>query len=292
MRNIFSGSFGQVEDTVSKSYVKNIVNGMKEFSFGRIIILLIFLTGVFYAVYGFSIYFGNNMDGTSVSLDLNNEYIPFLTNIWYPIVQGIVILITVVNILYFRRKNSVKAFFISNTLLAIFLLLFLFLVFKITQLAVYSFPLRMVYTLLFIYCLVYVSIRSYQNAKEMVFGEKKKRSAIVEGFSRNRKTILSVLAGIGGLYYLGKVIFPAAGDLETRLMGGLIDFLPLSACLGILVFLYLNSVVIRSYYLNKYAEEFRIKFGVDKSEWYGEKHKDKDHTNVKNQDGMRDTNNT
>ncbi|MCR1835104.1 hypothetical protein NSA56_11915, partial [Oceanobacillus caeni] len=175
----------------------------------------------------------------------------------------------------------VKAFYIYNTFLTVFVLLFILLFLKFAQLVVYSFPLRMVHTVLFILCFVYVFVQSYQNAKEMVFGEKKKRSAIVEWFSRNQKSVLSVLAGIGGLYYLGKVIFPAAGDLKTRLIGGLIDFLPLLACLTILVFLYLNNVVIRSYYLYKYSEEFRLKFGIDKSKWYGKKYIDKNNSSLK-----------
>ncbi|WP_066187555.1 hypothetical protein [Gracilibacillus timonensis] len=283
MKNIFSGSFSQVEDTVSESFAKNSIDTIERFSFGKSIIFILFFMGGFSAFYGVSIWMGGNLDTGTIVLDTNNEYVPFLSNIWYLILQSILMVITLFGGLYYRKKNNVKGYIIYNTSFTVFVLLFMFLYFKFTQLIVYSFPLRMVYTVLFIFCLVYVSIRSYQNAKEMVFGEKKKRSAIVEGFSRNRKSILSVLAGAGGLYYLGKVIFPSAGDLETRLMGGLIDFVPLSACLAILGFLYLNRVMLRSYYLNKYSEEFRIKFGVDKSEWYGEKHKDKDHANVKKQ---------
>lgn len=275
MRNIFSGSFNQVEDAVSESFAKNKAGGMEEFSIGRIILLFIFLMGGFYAAYGFSIWMGNNLDTGTIPLDINNEYIPFLSNIWYPTVQSVLILISIVSIIYLRKKNNVKAFYISNTLLTIYLLLFLLLLFKITQLLVYSFPLRMVYTVIFIFCFVYTFVQSYQNAKEMVSGERKKRSAIVEWLSRNRKTVLSVLIGVGGLSYFAKTIFPSAGDMETRLIGALIDFGPLFVSLTLLLFMYFNGVVIRSYYLNKYSEEFRIKFGVDKKDWYGEKYVDK-----------------
>ncbi|WP_040981888.1 hypothetical protein [Oceanobacillus jeddahense] len=281
MKNILSGSFSQVEDTVSESFAKNSIDTIERFSFGKIIIFILFFMGGFYAFYGVSIFLGNNMGSTSIVLDMNNEYIPFLTSIWYPIVQGILMLITVFGGSYLMRKNNVKAFYIYNISFTVFVFLIILLFFKLAQLAVYSFPLRMVYTVLFSLCLVYVFVRSYQNAKEMVFGEKKKRSAIVEWFSRNKKSVLSVLAGVGSLYYLGKVIFPPAGDLETRIIGGLIDFLPLLVCLILLVFLILNSNIIRSYYLNKYSEEFRIKFGVNKSEWYGKKYVDKNNTNLK-----------
>ncbi|MBY7142360.1 hypothetical protein KFZ56_04470 [Virgibacillus sp. NKC19-3] len=284
MRNIFSGSFSQVEDAISESFAKNSIDTIERFSFGKSIIFIIFFMGGFSALYGVSIWMGGNLDTGTIVLDTNNEFVPFLSNIWYPILQSTLMVITLFGGLYYRKKNNVKGFIIYNTSFTVFVLLIMFLYFKFTQLIVYSFPLRMVYTVLFIFCLVYVFVRSYQNAKELVFGEKKKRSTIVEWFSRNKKSVLSVLAAVGSLYYLGKVIFPATGDLETRLMGGLIDFVPLSACLAILGFLYLNSVVIRSYYLNKYSEDFRIKFGVDKSEWYGKKHKDKDHTHLKNQE--------
>ncbi|MBY7142361.1 hypothetical protein KFZ56_04475 [Virgibacillus sp. NKC19-3] len=272
MRNIFLGSFSQVEDAVSESFAKNSIDTIEKFSFGKAFLALSFGLGVFYAIYGFGIFMGNNMDTGTIVLDMNNEYIPFLSNIWFAIIPGILILITIFGGGYYRKKNNVKAFFIYNTFLTMYLLPFLLWTFKVAQLFVYFFPLRMVYTVLFSLCITYVFIRSYKNAKEMVFGEKKKRSAIVEWFSRNRKSVLSVLAAIGGLYFLVKTIFPSAGDMETRLMGALIDFAPLFVCLIFLLFLYLNNVVIRSYYLNKYTEEFRLKFGIDKSEWYGKKY--------------------
>lgn len=279
MRNIFSGSFSQVEDAVSESFAKNSIDTIERFSFGKSIIFIIFFMGGFSALYALSLWMGDNMDTGTIMLDTDNEYVPFLSNAWYPILQSILMVITLFGGLYYRKKNNVKGFIIYNTSFTVFVLLFMFLYFKFAQLIVYSFPLRMVYTVLFIFCLVYVFVRSYQNAKEMVFGEKKKRSAIVEWFSRNKKRVLSVLVGVGGLYFLAKTIFPSAGDMETRMMGALIDFVPLSACLAILGFLYLNSVMIRSYYLNKYSEEFRIKFGVNKDEWYGKKYVD--NTNLK-----------
>lgn len=78
---------------------------------------------------------------------------------------------------------------------------------------------------------------------------------------------------IGGVYYLSKVIFPEAGDLETRLIGSLAEFLPLFSIFGSLIFLYLNNVAIRNYYLLIYSEEFRKKFGIAEADWYGEKYK-------------------
>ncbi|MBU8790687.1 hypothetical protein NSA56_18085 [Oceanobacillus caeni] len=95
MKNIFSGSFSQLEDTVSESFAKNSIDTIERFSFEKAMIVLVIFMGGFYAFYGVSIYLGNNMDSGSIVLDMNNEYIPFLTNIWYPIVQGILFLITV-----------------------------------------------------------------------------------------------------------------------------------------------------------------------------------------------------
>ncbi len=44
-------------------------------------------------------------------------------------------------------------------------------------------------------------------------------------------------------------------------------------CFACLLFLYFNSVAIRSYYLYKYMDKFRQKFGVAEAEWYGQKYK-------------------
>lgn len=274
MKSIFSGSFSQVEETISESFAKNSIDTIKQFKTVKAVVFIVFCIGLAsYALYGVSIYIGNNMDSLTIPLDVDNEFIPIFSTVWYMHIQALLILIVVISAFVYREKDNVKGFFVYNTFLTIFLFLFMIFFFKVTQLLVNSFPLRLIYTVLFVGSYIYIFLRSYHNAKEMVYGIKKKRSAFVEWFSRNRKPVTSVLIGFGILYYLKKVIFPEAGDLETRLIGSLIEFAPLGVCLVSFTFLYFNSVAIRSYYLYKYSEEFREKFGIDKKDWYGEKYK-------------------
>src|SRR5699024_12019402 len=64
-----------------------------------------------------------------------------------------------------------------------------------------------------------------------------------------------------------------AQDFEKNLLGALIDYIPIIVSLATLFgLLYMFSVLIRSYYLYKYSEPFRVKFGYEKEEWYGEKY--------------------
>ncbi|SHG92178.1 hypothetical protein [Virgibacillus chiguensis] len=273
MKSVFNGSFSQVEETVSESFAKNSINTIKGFNLLKAFIFMIFCIGLAsYALYGASIYISNIMNQATIPLDQNNEFITIFDNIWYMHIQSILILTVVIGTLVYRKKDNIKSFFVYNTFLTIFLLLFMIFFFKVMQLLVYSSSLRLIYTGLFMISYLYIFVKSYQKAKKMVYGTKKKRSSLIEWFSRNRKNITSFLIGVGGLYYLSKVIFMEANDLETRIIGSLIDFLPLIVCFASFSFLYFNSVAIRSYYLYKYSEQFRQKFGVDKKDWYGEKY--------------------
>ncbi|KNE19962.1 hypothetical protein [Virgibacillus pantothenticus] len=273
MESVFNGTFSQVEETVSESFAKNSIDTIKQFNLLKGLLFTGFCIGLgSYALYGVSIYISNIMNQATIPLDESNEFITIFDNIWYMHIQSILILAVVIGAFVYRKKDNIKGFFVYNTFLTMFLLLFMIFFFKVTQLLVYSSSLRLIYTGLFIISYIYIFIRSYQNTKKMVHGTKKKRSALVEWFSRNRKNITSLLIGVGGLYYLSKVIFTEANDLETRIIGSLIDFLPLAVCLVSFSFLYFNSVAIRSYYLYKYSEEFRKKFGFDKKDWYGEKY--------------------
>ncbi|WP_121640017.1 hypothetical protein [Virgibacillus sp. Bac330] len=273
-QNIFKGSFSQVEGAVSESFAKNSINMVKRFKTIKAIAFIVFFIGLgSYAYYGLSVFMINNMDRGTIPLDVNNEFIPVFSSIWYMHIQAMLVLVAALAAYIYREKNNIKGVFIYNVFLTIAMLLFFTFSFKLAQLIVNNFYLRMTYTILFVISYLYVFFRSYQNAKEMVYGTKKKRSEFVEWFSQNRKNVTSILFGVGVLYYLTKVIFSEANDLETKIMGSLIDFAPLAVCLASLLFLYFNSVAIRSYYLYKYMDKFRQKFGVAEAEWYGQKYK-------------------
>ncbi|MEF2292227.1 hypothetical protein [Virgibacillus dokdonensis] len=273
MKSIFTGSFSQVEEAISENFMKEAINSIKNFKMHKFIIFLLFFSGSSYVVYGVSFFFTNNIDDLAVSFDKNNEFIPLFSSIWYIHVQAFIFFIAGLIAFIYKEKNHAKGYFLFIFFLSLGGLLFLLFAFKFIQLIVNSYTLRMLYTVLFLCSFIFVFYQSYQNAKKMVYGTKKKRTALVEWLSKNRKNVLSILFGFGALYYLTKVISPEVDDLETRIFGSLIDFAPLAVCFACLLFLYFNSVAIRSYYLYKYSERFRQKFGVTEADWYGGKYK-------------------
>ncbi|WP_139345021.1 hypothetical protein [Virgibacillus pantothenticus] len=121
MKNILSGSFSQVEETVSESFAKNSINTIKGFGLLKAFVFMVFCIGLgSYALYGVSIYFGNNMDKTAFTLDVNNEFISVFSSIWYMHIQALFISIVVITALVYKEKNNVKAFFFYNFFLRCF----------------------------------------------------------------------------------------------------------------------------------------------------------------------------
>lgn len=111
---------------------------------------------------------------------------------------------------------------------------------------------------------------------EMVYGTKKNRSAIVEWAGANKKMIIGLLFGIWGAGQIVKAIFGFdENDFETRIVGTIIEFFPLIACGISFTLIYMFGNLIRGFYLNKYSEEFRVMFDVEKDDWYGIKLKSK-----------------
>lgn len=272
---ICNGTFEQVEHALSESFIKNSLDTIKTFrgikSFAFIILFIVCGT---YVPYGVSLYIANNMEEAVGGLDLNNEFIPLLSSIWYINLQAIPIVILVILTIYYRDRNRIKGHYIYYSLLTIFSVFFGLFLFKVMQLFVSYFILRMLYLVLYGITFVYSIWQGYQNALNMVYGEKKNRSKLVEWFSRNSKTILTILAVIGGAYFAGKAIFEPAANMERRIIGSMADFLPLLLVLANFAFIYYIGVIVKSYYAYKYSEKFSAKFQYDKKEWYGPKHKD------------------
>ncbi|MBO1912383.1 hypothetical protein J4G37_47245, partial [Microvirga sp. 3-52] len=72
-----------------------------------------------------------------------------------------------------------------------------------------------------------------------------------------------------GIWGINAAFGSTNSDFETRMIGAMIDFMPLIVCGISFVLLYMFGNLIRSYYLYKYSEEFRLMFGVEKDSWYG-----------------------
>src|SRR5699024_239301 len=109
----------------------------------------------------------------------------------------------------------------------------------------------------------------------MIYEDKKKRSDIIEWASKHRPAIFNVLIAFGGVNYFFKTTNKYAKDYEKNILHAIIDYIPIIVSLATLFgLLYMFSVLIRSYYLYKYSEPFRVKFGYEKEEWYGEKYEE------------------
>lgn len=269
MKNIFSGTYEQVVESISESFAKECINTGKSFGTFKCIGYIVFFNACVYGVYGGSIYMGNHMAEAEMELDLSNEYIPFFSNIWYVHIVALFFVMAAMTARYLHGKNNVKGFFVYNILQAFGAISFFILLFKLGQLFVLSFTVRVIYAIIFIAVTVFVLVKGYQNAVKMVYGANKKRHPLIEWMSRQARVLSAILVPIGGIVYFIKTTFETAGKLETRIVGSLVGFMPLIFSAFMLIYLYISSVFIRSYYLNKYSEEFRQKFGVEKEVWYG-----------------------
>lgn len=272
MGNIHKGTFKQVEPSITPSFIENLLDTVKDFKGIKVFFFTILFVGfAAYALFGVSLHIGNNIESMVGGLDVKNEFIPFLTTQWYIHLEVLFLVCAIIFTIYYRERNRMKGHLIYHFSMTIFMLLYSVFFFKVTQLFVSLFALRMIYIVLFVLTYVYSVWQGYQNAKRMIHGNEKKRSALVEWASRNQSKLLTVLAIIGGTYFLIKATFQSAADMETRIIGSMIDFLPLIAIGANFVFIYFIGVVVRSYYLKKYSEEFRVKYEYEKEEWYGPK---------------------
>lgn len=269
MINIFTGTYQQVEESISESFMQNRINTLKQFRTFKMLIFLVFFIGLLYAIYGGSIYIGNHMEEAEITLDLNNEYIPFLSSIWYVNLAALFFLLAAVTGRYYSGKHNIKGFYLYNIFQMLGFFMFMLLFFKFSQLVILTFAVRVLYAVIFIAVLLFILVKSYQRAVKMVYGTEKKRHPLVEWMSRKSKVLYAILVPIGSLVYFIKTVSDSAGDLETKMVGSLLGVLPLICSAVLFVFLYFSGVMIRSYYLNKYSEEFRQKFGVEKEVWYG-----------------------
>src|SRR5699024_1014501 len=117
--------------------------------------------------------------------------------------------------------------------------------------------------------------KDYDRALAMTNADTKPRSAIIEWASNQRPAIFNVLIALGGVNYSFTTTNESAQDFEKNLLAAIIDYIPIIMSLATLfVSLYGFSVLIRSYYLYKYSEPFRVKCGYGKEEWYGEKYEE------------------
>ena len=276
MGKIFQGSFSQVKDAISESFATNAYKDMQKLNFGRVLISGGFFIVCTYALFVFGWFMSGDFEVPTVPIDINNEFRNIASSIWYVHAFALFQIIGYTTALAYSRKDNVKSFLVMNIALTAFTVFIVLYFFKIGQLIVYNFSIRIIYDVILLATLLFVGNKIYRNAMEMVYGTKKKRSAIAEWVSANQKLVIGSLFGIWGLSKIIEAVFGLDEiDFETRMIGAIIEFFPLIACGVSFVFIYMFGNLIRSFYLNKYSEEFRVMFDVKKDDWYGIKLKSK-----------------
>lgn len=270
MKKLLSGTFEQVEPTISDSYVENSLETIEEFGIGRALAFIILFVGMAsYGLYGMNVYMGNHMHEAVGGLDVNNEFIPFLSSIWYINLQVLPLIILIFSTIWFKQTNRIKGNLFYHILFTLFMFFFGVFLFKMFQLMVTYFIVRLLYTILFIGSFIYSLWKSHQNTMEMIYGTKKERAFIVEWVSKHSTTILTIMGIVGSAYFVGKAVFEPGANLERRIIGSMVDFLPLISVASNFAFIYFFGLIMRGFYLHKYTEKFRLKFEYDKEDWYG-----------------------
>src|SRR5699024_3880745 len=231
MKKLLSGTFEQVEDALSESFVSYCLHTVKSFKGWKVFLFILISVGGAYFIYGmgWGIVTSNNNELT-VPLDPNNEYRFFFSNVrflWYTHIIAFLVVLTVIMTLKYRGKHNIKGFLIYYFIFFLFFLISLTLVFAFFQLFVYNLVVRSIYMIFFIVCIIYAFVKGYKNAFAMIYEDKKQRSAIIEWASKHRQAILSVLIAFGGVNYFFKTTNESAQDFEKNLLGALIDYIPI-----------------------------------------------------------------
>ena len=275
MKKFFNASFKQVEPGMSDSFIENTIEtaasfkGLKALGFFGLFGLFAHLMIIF-----FGLYIENNMGDAVVKLDENNEFIGFLSSWWAYIPLTLSFILSMGILLFYRNRNRPKGTYLYNLFFGLYVMFCLLFMFKIFQLFVSTFALRIIYNIIFVFTFFYAFRIAYLNAKELALGTAKQRPFLVEWTSRNFKKISPFLIAIGGAYYAFKALSPDAGNMEQRFIGNLTFIFPFIVALCNFVYIYCCGIFFRGYYVSKYSEEFREKHGYTKKEWYGPKYKD------------------
>lgn len=274
MKKFFNASFEQVDPGISESFVKNLIDTARSFRGLKALGFFVFFGMIApFILMGLGYIFENNMENTVVKLDENNEFIGLFSGGLLYILIFLAFVASFLTLLFYRDENRPKGAYIYNLFFGIYTMFCLILSFKFSQLFVTTFALRVIYNILFVFTFFYAFRIAYLKVKELTLGTAKQRPFLVEWFSRNFKRISPFLITIGGAYYVYKATSPDAGNMEQRILGNLAFLFPLAVALANFVYIYCASVFLRGYYVNKYSEQFRQKYGYSRKEWYGPNHK-------------------
>ncbi|WP_317914609.1 hypothetical protein [Carnobacterium maltaromaticum] len=120
-----------------------------------------------------------------------------------------------------------------------------------------------------------------QSIEKKLYGNKQSSTNIFDFFQKYQK-YFSIIAG---LLIVLRIIFSLIFGTENNEQSGFITTVsmalaPLFAFVMVLIPIYLKDEALMGYYISKYSEEYRLKYGYSNLEWYGKK--SIEHKNEKN----------
>lgn len=278
MKGAFSASFNDVENIMNETEINEMyTNKSEKLKFRDVFMTLFFYFVIISPLYFF--YFINwfivrefkaNPEEFAVPIDLSNPYISFLDNFHFVHLVALLYLVATIWFLVARSKSILKASLIYNNSLFIYVLALFIYLFKVSQLLVSDPILRHVYTLLFFIIIIYTVIQCYKKASVYVYDKDLQKKTTKRTISN--KTMIGGALAILGFYQIFKLTNTGQDFMhfEQQLIGSIMEFFPLIIAFTPLALLLFVKPLIRFFYLNKYSEKFRTKFGYEKQEWYGQ----------------------
>src|SRR5699024_11942451 len=124
MKKLLSGTFEQVEDALSESFVSYCLHTVKSFKGWKVFLFILISGGGAYFIYGmgWGIVTSNNNELT-VPLDPNNEYRFFFSNVrflWYTHIIAFLVVLIVLMTLKYLGKTYIEVFYFYHFILFFF----------------------------------------------------------------------------------------------------------------------------------------------------------------------------
>lgn len=204
----------------------------------------------------------------------NLEFVVLRIPLFWIITSGCICIPYIVCVIKNRNKQKVNLPYYYNfysTLSVIVLILFMFIFsLDLANSVLKSSWVYILYSLLFIIFIFDLNRKVTKNIEMKLYGTEKNLSNIVDFFQKNQK-YFGILGGlIIGLKLLYNLLFSNSGNGESDFVSAIIMALfPLLMFVGVLVPIYLKDEILVGYYIAKYSEEYRLKYGYSNLEWYG-----------------------
>src|SRR5699024_9591742 len=126
MKKLLSGTFEQVEDALSESFVSYCLHTVKSFKGWKVFLFILISVGGAYFIYGmgWGIVTSNNNELT-VPFDPNYAYRFLLSSVrflWYTHIIAVLVVLSVIMTLMYRAKHNIKCFLIYHFIAFLFFL--------------------------------------------------------------------------------------------------------------------------------------------------------------------------